>query len=129
MKVDEASTPFGKHVKVRCPHCKGIGLAEHQRAPAAPPTWKAPPTVGPAKRITERVKYPDLQSGGPEVLDEPLPSDAFKDFRFPSEQTERRTGATVPKRRRNIVWLLAASLGTVLFFAALVNIILQGPTR
>jgi hypothetical protein len=60
-----------------------------------------------------------------------LPEDAFSDFRFPSEGDPRKTVSPARPRSsktRVAVWL-GASVGIILFFAMLVNLILPGPPR
>jgi hypothetical protein len=129
MTVDDASIPIGKPLKVRCPHCKGIGLVERQQVPRDAMPHTARPRSGSGEQVPPRQKSPVSPSRGRQVFEVSLPADAFKDFRFPSEEVEQRRATSEPRLRRKVIWMIGASLGTILFFAALVNIILRGPAR
>jgi len=135
MRVDLGTVPSGKRVRVRCPHCNGIGLVEHESfagedpAPGATrstrvagksPGTRQAPAAGPADSTEE-------DTAG--VWEPSVPSDAFRDFRFPAEaQLQPSEGIASRFRSRAILWI-GVSLGIVLFFAALVNILLRGPAR
>jgi len=131
MRLDEKSLPDRPKVKVRCPHCRGIGYIE----PGFPrPTPAAP---SPAKRPTPKSSQPKFELPQ-QAANEPgmeydlsIPADAFKEFRFPAEQDSDgrsrngiRNGASIGLKT---VILVIASLITVVFFALLVNVILPGP--
>ena len=129
MTVADSGITLGKPLKVRCPHCKRTGLVEDRPVPGAATTRTATPEPGSAQWTRPRQSSRVPTGQGPHVFEASLPSDAFKDFRFPSEEVERRPESSAAKRNRKILWLVALSLGTVLFLAALVNIILRGPAR
>jgi predicted Zn finger-like uncharacterized protein len=125
MRVDESRIPKGQRFKIRCPHCKGIGVIQDQPAvdqAAAPEVLTGASGVGekgsPAPRTT-----------GNGVSEHTLPSDAFHSFRFPSEREAPLVEPPPARRGCGIVTWILVSLGVVAFFALLVNIILSGPAR
>ena len=135
MRVDDERIPVGRAVKVRCPHCKGIGLiarkapagptasltsaaaAKGESAPAAPP-----PTP------TEMIDSFEHSQGSqpPSLLSE---RDAFDEFRFPSEQEVVQAGEKARGTGIRIIGWIVASLAVILAFALIVNLILTGPPR
>ncbi|MFZ5866013.1 MAG: hypothetical protein ACOYXY_09050 [Thermodesulfobacteriota bacterium] len=67
-----------------------------------------------------------LSSHGPAALGEP---DYVNDYRFPAEQeADASKRSAMALRARILVWVLL-SLGVILVFAFLVNLILPGPPR
>lgn len=113
MKVDRDAIPVTGSVTVRCPHCKEVG-------------WVKDPSA--ARRFETRVPGPSaaLSSHGPAALGEP---DYVNDYRFPAEQeAEASQRSVMALRARILVWVLL-SLGVILVFAFLVNLILPGPPR
>jgi len=58
-----------------------------------------------------------------------MPDDAFTKFRFPAEEGVIPDSAGRKSMGRRILIWMAASLGIILAFAALVNLILPGPPR
>jgi predicted Zn finger-like uncharacterized protein len=125
MRVDESRIPKGQSFKIRCPHCKEIGVIQDQPAMDQTPAPKVPAA---ASSIREK-DSPAPRTTGNGVSEHSLPSDAFHSFRFPSER-EAPLVEPPPSRRGLgiIIWVLV-SLGIVAIFALLVNIILSGPGR
>ena len=125
MRVDESRIPEGRKVKVRCPHCKSIGVIQDQpvidQAPA-PEVLTGSPSV-------QDKGSPPLRITGNGVSEHTLPSDAFHSFRFPSEREAPLVEGPSPVRDFGLVTWILVSLGVVGFFALLVNIILSGPAR
>ncbi len=135
MRVDDERIPVGRAVKVRCPHCKGIGLTA-RKAPtgptaslksAAPAKRESAPATSPP-RPTEKIdpRNESLNSLSPGLSPE---REAFDEFRFPSEQVvlpaeEKARGTGI----RIIGWIVA-SLAVILAFALIVNLVLTGPPR
>ena len=133
MRVELKDLPPGKKVRVRCPHCRTIGQIPVPRRPLDSPPYPGP-KAGEGRRLsapTGRGEEKSIASvrGSSRALDPSLPEDAFDDFRFPAEE-----GKAAPRGRalgmglKVLVWV-GASLGIVLFFALLVNLVLPGPPR
>jgi predicted Zn finger-like uncharacterized protein len=129
MRVDEKSIPEGKWVKVKCPHCSGIGLAGRQHpGEGAIPGGSIPPQAAPSPM---EPAAPDGRLAYHTTVDEPsLPQDAFKGFRFPAETEAVAVKESPPKKSglRILAWI-GASLGIVLLFALVVNLVLPGPLK
>jgi hypothetical protein len=126
MRVDESRIPKGQKVKVRCPHCKEIGIIQDEPAVDKTPTLEEAAGVPSGE---QEISPPAPRTVGPEVSEHTLPSDAFESFRFPSEREApllERSSSRIGFR--TIAWILV-SLAIVGFFALLVNIILSGPGR
>jgi predicted Zn finger-like uncharacterized protein len=112
MRIDEEALHGGRPLKVRCPHCKGVGFA------GARPSGGAP---FPERRASS----PGTQAA--ETAELALPPDAFKDFRFPSEEDRARpVKRSMSAKTRILVWI-GASIGIIIIFALLVNLVLPGP--
>lgn len=135
MRVDPGMVPPGKRVKVRCPHCNGIGFAEPEASVGQGAAPRAVSSTGVAgeSRTTGQAS-PAGPTDIPEedaspAWDPTIPSDGFRDFRFPAEaQLQPSEGIASRFRSRAILWI-GISLGIILFFAALVNIVVRGPAR
>jgi hypothetical protein len=135
MRVDDKTIPDGRWVKVRCPHCQGIGLAGHQTPAGIPSRPGSPvpaafpqePSASPAAQVGKgpSVRSPD----DPQVFELSLPADAFKDFRFPAEAEIGPTAKREPALGKRILVWFCVSLGIVFVFALLVNLILPGPPK
>lgn len=136
MRVDEKSIPDGKWVKVKCPHCSGIGLAGRQRpGDGAIPGHDVP---APPPATTETAIFrsePPVADGQPErrtpVGEPSLPRDAFRDFSFPAE-TKAAPVEESPRKTGKTLWIVAwigASLAIIIFFALVVNLVLPGPLK
>jgi hypothetical protein len=129
MRVDDTRIPSGGKVKVRCPHCQGIGTAEHSPSAAsadggrvvepAPEQIPLPPVVPAAGDSAQ-----DDTSAG---FDLKLPEDSFQSFRFPAEAEVDRPMLRRSAHGRKILLWLGISLAVIGVFALLVNIILPGP--
>jgi len=129
MRVDESRISAGGRVKVRCPHCSGIGFAAAPsplaRAPRVPVPLAAPPGgQGPAHTPEAPPPAPDRPGGN-------LFADACEasadGFRFPAERKAVRSAAPAfLSPRRMLVWV-GISLAVVAAFALLVNVTLPGP--
>jgi predicted Zn finger-like uncharacterized protein len=135
MRVDEKSIPEGKWVKVKCPHCNGIGLAGAQPPPeGAIPGHSLPsPSAGaPEVASTPRIPPSDTQLPYLPRQEEPsVPQDAFRGFRFPAEKASAEISQSEGKKTRRfraLAWI-AASLGVILLFALIVNLVLPGPLK
>ena len=121
MRVDDSRVPEGKPVKVRCPHCQGIGIVElavreaYSTAPVTEPVIAVPRAPqAPAERVP--------QAESRQELFDPLDEIQFPaDRGFPERPPE-------PSRKwlRMAIWT-AISVAVVGFFALLVNIVLPGP--
>ena len=131
MRLDEKSLPDRDKVKVRCPHCSGIGYIE-PKFPRSIPAVSSPAEKPTPKSFQPKFELPQRPADEPGMeYDLSIPPDAFKEFRFPAEQESNgrfrngiRNGATIGSKT---VILVIASLITVVFFALLVNVILPGP--
>ncbi len=124
MRVDESRIAQRQKVKIRCPHCQGIGFIQDQTPVEQIPA--SGPAPGAEFRGVQERTSPTSQTTAAEVSEHTLPSDAFESFRFPSE----REAASVERPSRGaslslLVWILV-SLGVVGAFAVLVNIVLHG---
>ena len=129
MRVDETRIPSGGRIKVRCPHCQGVGFAEHDSEDSSAdkerisePAAERNPLQPGASSASEFP--PEETSAG---FDLRIPEDSFRAFRFPAEEDADR-----PARRRTgtgmkiLLWA-GISLAVIAIFALLVNIILPGP--
>jgi predicted Zn finger-like uncharacterized protein len=125
MRVDESRVPKGQKVKIRCPHCKEIGVFQDQ--PAVDPN-PGPQGLADASGAREE-SPPRRRATGNGVSEHTLPSDAFQSFRFPSEREATLDERPAAGRRFGLVTWILISLGVVAFFALLVNLILSGPAR
>jgi predicted Zn finger-like uncharacterized protein len=133
MSVDDERIPAGRAVKVRCPHCKGIGLTSRSPKEAgASGKPEALQRMEPAKEAPVRQPgAPGPAGGAASPLESAASSyDASGEFLFPAEREtaslkERRPGGTA---KRIVLWV-AASILVVCAFALLVNVILPGPVR
>jgi hypothetical protein len=135
MRVDESRIPQGKRVRIRCPHCDGIGLTSLD-----PPSGDSVGAVPAAAELKDRGALSPLSGQeergssrvpgkGPEVSEPAVPAYAFNGFRFPSEvETGRPAKRSWGPRTRIAAWV-GASLGIVLVFALIVNLVLPGPPR
>jgi len=133
MRVDERGLPNDPRVKVRCPHCREIGLlaemiaseASFQSGSLETPTDQESrsPARGHGRSDSPRSEMEAGDSSEPNI-----PSDAFRDFRFPAErQTVNPTKSSGKSRVRLMVFALI-SLAVVAVFALLVNLVLPGPS-
>lgn len=120
MRVDQDLIPPGEKVKLRCPHCGTVQPYDENSGI----TPEDKPIVGsePERDTIYAQPTDDLT----------IPSDAFHEFRFPSERRNGRSSAkqTPSKssgRWTNFAFWIAASLGVIILFALIVNIILPGP--
>jgi predicted Zn finger-like uncharacterized protein len=125
MRVDESRIPEGQRVKIRCPHCKEIGVIQDQPTMQQAPAPEVPTT---ASSVREKGS-PAPRRTGNGVSEHSLPKDAFHSFRFPSEREVPLVEPPPARRGFGIVTWILVSLGIVAFFALLVNIILSGPAR
>jgi predicted Zn finger-like uncharacterized protein len=131
MRLDEKSLPDRPKVKVRCPHCSGLGYIE-PKFPRPAPAEKPPAEQPATKSFQPEFQLPQQGADDPGMeYDISVPEDPLDDFRFPAEQNGNgrfrngiRNGAAIGLKT---VILVIASLITVAFFALLVNIILPGP--
>lgn len=128
LQVDEKNLPSDRRAKIRCPHCKGIGMmpdASHQHVTGESPSEAAGNPQGggyPALLPVEPQRQPrDWKEAA-------LPQDAFKTFRYPGDREESRESVRKPSRRGLPLWVwVIVSVVVVGFFALLVNLILPGP--
>jgi predicted Zn finger-like uncharacterized protein len=133
MRVDESALPQDPRVKVRCPHCKEIGLLAEMTASEAsfhgePSEIATPPTSGSGALGDEAIDSPRSGVDAGDSSEPTIPSDAFRDFRFPAErQTVKPTKPSEKSRIRLLIFALV-SLAVVAFFALLVNLVLPGPS-
>ena len=122
MRVDDSCLPEGKAVKVRCPHCQGIGTVE----PLAPDPGKSAPASETSTALPDQPKAPTDEAPQPEPRQELF--DPLDDISFPSDSGPTLGPAAQPGRKwlRMAIWAVV-SLAVVGFFALLVNIVLPGP--
>jgi hypothetical protein len=118
MRVDQGRIPPGEKVKLRCPHCGAVqpydensGITTEDRTIVR--SDPEPIYAQPADDIT-------------------IPSDAFHEFRFPSERRNgkssgNQTSGKFADRWKSLAFWIAASLGVIILFALIVNIVLPGP--
>ncbi len=108
--------------------------AESKLAEKTPDNRQPMQSVDIAPSKTEKVSFRKSANlmDGPQRKNTPsngieeatMPEDAFQEFRFPSEQTsERQIQPLRSSRNRIIIWA-GISIGVILFFAILVNLIL-----
>jgi len=123
MRVDENVLPKDPRVKVRCPHCQEIGLLAEMTASEEFLRGE------PRETATRDTSSSSPQSGlQPDDSSEPtIPSDAFRDFRFPAERQTVESTKSPGKQRVRLLVLALVSLAVVAFFALLVNLVLPGP--
>ena len=131
MRLDEKSLPDRPKVKVRCPHCSGLGYIE-PKFPSLAPAEKPLAEQRATKSFQPEFQLPQQGADDPGMeYDISIPEDAFDEFRFPAEQNGNGRFRNGIRNRATIglktVILMIASLVTVAFFALLVNIILPGP--
>jgi predicted Zn finger-like uncharacterized protein len=135
MRVDDERLPVGKAVKVRCPHCKGIGLTARKapaeptaslRSAAAAKRESAP--AAPPPRPTEKIDSSEPSQVSPPPSSPPE-GDEFDEFRFPSEQEVVQAGEKARGTGIRIIGWIVASLAVILAFALIVNLVLTGPPR
>ncbi len=125
MRVDESRIPKGQRVKIRCPHCKEIGVFQEQLTVHESPE----PQVRSDTSVVREESPPRPRTSRNGVSEHHLPSDAFESFRFPSEREAPLAEQPSKARGFGIVTWILISLGVIGFFALLVNIILSGPAR
>ncbi len=128
MKLDEASLPDRPRIKVRCPHCQGIGYVER---PALYDTTLENDTAVQAASDSfgTTAEFRRKELGFETDSHEPsVPTDAFKEFHFPSEKRDEPQVHESRSRGRKILLWAVISLAVVAFFALIVNIVLPGPS-
>jgi predicted Zn finger-like uncharacterized protein len=134
LHVDENRIPGDQDVRVRCPKCGKEGLIQKEENPLGSITDNSPvielggPSLIQQSAVTEKKmdQSSSRRSASGKAGELTLPEDAFKNFRFPAE-----TGAPNQKRsfwssRSKLIAFVVVSVLVVIFFAALVNIILPG---
>jgi len=126
MRLDEKNLPDKPKVKVRCPHCRGIGYIENTSAPNPLPSLSDEQPVSQPYPSKFELREP-LTDKLEMEYDVSMPHDAFNEFRFPAEQDRHRNSRKTAIGLKTII-LAVASLVVVIFFALLVNIILPGPS-
>ncbi len=120
MRVDDARIPPEKAVRVRCPHCRGIGTVGpldtpsvgEERGPDIPKPLDPMTTTGEKEPPSEK----------PPVLFDPL-----DDIRFPEEPRSVESAVKPDEKWRTIAIWVGVSLAVVGIFALLVNLLLPGP--
>lgn len=122
LQTAQASLPDITDLNVRCPLCSGEGTLAGVNS-----TRDMPPVSESNRKNRTRAADDALKAGQTFPSDLTIPEDAFNHFRFPAETEalrERvpRLGASF----RKPLFVLASIL-VVIFFTALVNIILPGP--
>lgn len=120
MRVDQGRIPPGEKVKLRCPHC---GTVQPYDENSGITTEDKPIVRSEPERDTIYAQPAD---------DLTIPSDAFHEFRFPSERRNEKSSAKQTSSKSSGRWTspafwIAASLGIIILFALIVNIILPGP--
>ncbi len=128
MRIDENLIPKGEEVKIRCPRCSEIdvfkpGTKNVTTAPQTQPSkpGESKPEVG---TFTQQIRSNSVSPGHEELT---IPDDAFRGFRFPSEQGVRSMDKQPMNKRLKLAIWLVVSVAVVAFFALLVNIVLPGP--
>lgn len=122
LQTGETCLSETRDLRVRCPLCSGEGtLAGMNQNSDLPP-------------VNQKIGKDRSSQAGDEVKsvhtlpsDLTIPEDAFNHFRFPAETETSRTGS--PRFGKSFTKPMFALLSilVVIFFAALVNIILPGP--
>ena len=112
MRIDDEALREGRPLKIRCPYCKEIGLVGAQPPGGAPLAEKS--------AVSRKIEVS-------EATELSLPPDAFKDFRFPSEEDAAPPGRRHLSTKMRILLWIGASAGIIMMFALLVNLILPGP--
>ncbi len=120
MRVDDSRIPPDKTVRVRCPHCRGIGTVGPLEAPLAHDE-NGPEIPGPVEP-TPSAGEKELPAEQPTVL-----FDKLDDIRFPEEPGSVRSAAEREGRWKSIAIWVGISLAVVGIFALLVNLVLPGP--
>jgi predicted Zn finger-like uncharacterized protein len=134
LHVDENRIPGDQDVRVRCPKCGKEGLIQKAENPLgsiadhSPVIEPSGPSLTEQSPMTEKKmdQSSSKRSASGKAGELTLPEDAFNNFRFPAE-----TGAPNQKKsfwssRSALIAFVAVSVLVVIFFAALVNIILPG---
>ncbi len=131
LRVDENSLPFDRRAKVRCPHCKSIGLMPEQPAAhlaTGDPNAAAPGDADYPALLPVQVPPPPPPKP-PDWKEAAIPHDAFNSFRYPGDRNAKaseKKPPTAPKKWALVAWVVV-SVAVVAFFALLVNLILPGP--
>ena len=134
LHVDENRIPGDQDVRVRCPKCGKEGLIQKEENPLGSITDDCTVIEPGGPSLTEKIpmiekkmdQSSSKRSASGKAGELTLPEDAFNNFRFPAE-----TGAPNQKKsfwssRSTLIAFVAVSVLVVIFFAALVNIILPG---
>ncbi|AFM24295.1 hypothetical protein Desti_1584 [Desulfomonile tiedjei DSM 6799] len=105
-------------MKLRCPHC-GTVQPYHENSGI----------TAEDKTILRSDPEPIYAQPADDLT---IPSDAFHEFRFPSERRNGKLSGSQTSNKssnswRRLAFWIAASLGVIILFALIVNIILPGP--
>jgi predicted Zn finger-like uncharacterized protein len=121
MRVDDSRIPEAKPVKVRCPHCQGIGTV-------GPPAKQHEETLSVSEPLIAPPEPPQ-----PQVDKKPQPEyrqelfDPLDDIRFPSDSALPEAPTRSRRKWLTVAVWGVASLAVIGFFALLVNLVLPGP--
>lgn len=133
LRVKEDRVPENGGVSIRCPKCGSEGSIQ-KSGNASNPSVSFPNSVVPSAskafgnnpEPTNEVQRLPKGSTKVKAGELTLPEDAFRDFRFPAEIDQMVNRAPSWSFRAKLITFIAASVFVVIFFAALVNIILPG---
>ena len=122
LQTAQASLPDIPDLNVRCPLCSGEG-----KLSGVTSTKDAPSVVEGIRKNQTRQAEDVMKAGQTFPSDLTIPEDAFNHFRFPAEtEASRERVPRLGASFRKPLFVLASIL-VVIFFTALVNIILPGP--
>jgi predicted Zn finger-like uncharacterized protein len=134
LHVDENRISGDQDVRVRCPKCGKEGLIPKQENPLGSIADHSSVIEPGGKNLTEKSPItekkmdqpPSKRSVSGKAGELTLPEDAFKNFRFPAEMGAPKQKKSFWSSRAALIAFVAVSILVVVFFAALVNIILPG---
>ncbi len=122
LRTGEAHSAPDRSVNVRCPKCHGegvmTGVSDHMSGETTPPTQNS-------KGKSLHKDKGNLS--GHQSSDFTIPEDAFNHFRFPAETESDRSRPVSSGRNFRILIFTGLSILVVVFFAAVVNLVLPGP--
>jgi predicted Zn finger-like uncharacterized protein len=134
LHVDENRIPGDQDVHVRCPKCGKEGLIQKEENPLGSITDNSlviepgGPSLTHQSAVTKQKmdQSSSKRSASGKAGELTLPEDAFKHFRFPAETGAPNEKKSVWSSRSALIAFVVVSVLVVIFFAALVNIILPG---
>jgi hypothetical protein len=134
LHVDENRIPGDQNVRVLCPKCGKEGLIQKEENPLGSIADQIPVIEPGGPNLTQEIPMTEKKmdqssskkSASGKAGELTLPEDAFNNFRFPAEMGAPNQKKSFWSSRTALIAFVAVSILVVVFFAALVNIILPG---